>query len=399
VVKLLAFTKPIPTMPTFPASRLANIAPFHVLELMARARALEAEGRDIIHMEVGEPDFPTPEPVIAAVQTSLTSGRVFYTPALGLPELRHAIADFYQTRYGISIPAARIAVTAGASAALLLTLACLVEVGSEWLLSDPGYPCNRHFIRSFEGVPIGIPVGPASNFQPTPADFEAHWNERSAGVLLASPANPTGTMLSGEQLAAIAEFVRQHQGQLIVDEIYHGLTYEGDAQTALQFGDDIFIVQSFSKYFNMTGWRLGWLVVPERFVRDIEKLAQNLYISPSMPAQHAALAAFAPTTISILEARRAEFRRRRDFLAPALADLGFQLTARPQGAFYLYVDCSALTSNSDRFARDLIESAGVATTPGLDFGTHAPNQHMRFAYTTTLERLAEAVDRIRRFLG
>ncbi len=386
-------------MPTFPASRLANIAPFHVMELMARARALEAEGRDIIHMEVGEPDFPTPEPIIAAARASLESGHVFYTPALGLPELRHAIADFYQTRYGISIPATRIAVTAGASGALLLTLACLVEAGSEWLLSDPGYPCNRHFVRSFEGVPIGMPVGPASNFQPTLAHLEAHWNERSAGALLASPANPTGTMLGGEELAAMAEFVRQRQGQLIVDEIYHGLTYEGDAQTALQCGDDIFVVQSFSKYFNMTGWRLGWLVVPERFARDIEKLAQNLYISPSTPAQHAALAAFAPTTISILEARRGEFRRRRDFLAPALADLGFRLTARPEGAFYIYADCSALTSNSDRFARDLIELAGVAATPGLDFGTHAPDRHLRFAYTTRLERLAEAVDRIRRFLG
>ncbi|HRF11035.1 MAG: Aspartate aminotransferase [Candidatus Accumulibacter phosphatis] len=386
-------------MPTFPASRLANIAPFHVMELMARAKALEAEGRDIIHMEVGEPDFPTPEPIIAAARASLESGHVFYTPALGLPELRRAIADFYQTRYGINIPATRIAVTAGASGALLLTLACLVEAGSEWLLSDPGYPCNRHFIRCFEGVPVGMPVGPASNFQPTLAHLEAHWNERSAGALLASPANPTGTMLGGEELAAMAEFVRQRQGQLIVDEIYHGLTYAGDAQTALQFGEDIFVVQSFSKYFNMTGWRLGWLVVPERFARDIEKLAQNLYISPSTPAQHAAIAAFAPTTISILEARRAEFRRRRDFLAPALADLGFRLTARPEGAFYIYADCSALTSNSDRFARDLIESAGVAATPGLDFGTHAPERHLRFAYTTRLERLAEAVDRIRRFLG
>ncbi|MBP9804706.1 MAG: pyridoxal phosphate-dependent aminotransferase [Candidatus Accumulibacter sp.] len=386
-------------MPSFPASRLANIAPFHVMELMARARALEAEGRDIVHMEVGEPDFPTPAPIIAAARASLESGCVFYTPALGLPELRRSIADFYQTRYGINVPAARIAVTAGASGALLLALACLAEPGSEWLLSDPGYPCNRHFVRSFEGIPIGIPVGPQSNFQPTLADLETHWNKRTAGILLASPANPTGTMLSGEQLAAMADFVRHRQGQLIVDEIYHGLTYEGDAPTALQFGDDIFIVQSFSKYFNMTGWRLGWLVVPERFVRDIEKLAQNLFISPSTPAQHAALAAFAPSTIDILEGRRAEFRRRRDFLGPALAELGFRLTAKPAGAFYLYADCSGLTDNSDRFARKLLETVGVAATPGLDFGTHAPEKHLRFAYTTDLERLAEAVDRIRGFLG
>jgi aspartate/methionine/tyrosine aminotransferase len=386
-------------MPTFPASRLADIAPFHVMELMARAKALEAGGRNIIHMEVGEPDFPTPEPIIAAARASIESGRVFYTPALGLPELRSAIADFYQTRYGISVPAARIAVTAGASGALLLALACLTEPGSEWLLADPGYPCNRHFVRSFEGIPIGLPVGPENNFQPTPAALEAHWTERSAGALLASPANPTGTMLGNEQMAAVSEFVRQRQGQLIVDEIYHGLTYDCDAQTALHFGDDIFVVQSFSKYFNMTGWRLGWLVIPERFARDIEKLAQNLFISPSTPAQHAALAAFTPATINILEARRSEFQKRRDFLAPALEALGFRIAARPEGAFYLYANCSELTFDSDRFARDLLDTAGVAVTPGLDFGNNAPEKHLRFAYTTDVVRLAEAVDRIRRFLG
>ncbi|MEF8700111.1 MAG: pyridoxal phosphate-dependent aminotransferase [Candidatus Accumulibacter sp. UW26] len=386
-------------MPTFPASRLADIAPFHVMELMARARALEAEGRDIIHMEVGEPDFPTPAPIVAAARASIESGRIFYTPALGLPELRRAIADYYQTRYGISIPASRIAVTAGASGALLLALACLVEPGSEWLLSDPGYPCNRHFVRSFEGRPVGIPVGPASNFQPTPADFEAYWSKRCAGALLASPANPTGTLLTREALARIVDFVRQRQGQLIVDEIYHGLTYETDAQTALQFGDDLFVVQSFSKYFNMTGWRLGWLVVPERFARDVEKLAQNLFISPSTPAQHAALAAFSPATLDILENRRQVFRRRRDFLAPALEGLGFRLTAKPEGAFYLYVDCSRLTDDSERLARDLLESTGVAVTPGLDFGSNAPERHLRFAYTTEVQRLGEAVERIRAFIG
>ncbi|MBL8423294.1 MAG: pyridoxal phosphate-dependent aminotransferase [Candidatus Accumulibacter phosphatis] len=386
-------------MPTFPASRLADIAPFHVMELMAHARALAATGRDIIHMEVGEPDFPTPEPILAAAQAHVATGRVFYTPALGLPELRSAIAAFYATRYGITIPSSRIVVTAGASGALLLAMACLAEPASEWLLTDPGYPCNRNFVRSFEGVPIGMYVHPENNFQPTLADFEAHWNERTAGALLASPANPTGTLLDDDVLAAIAGFVRQREGQLIVDEIYHGLTYERDASTALQFGDDIFVVQSFSKYFNMTGWRLGWLVIPERFSRDIEKLAQNLFISPSAPAQHAALAAFAPTTISILEARRQEFRRRRDFLGPALTELGFRLPARAEGAFYLYANCSELTDDSERFAHDLLDATGVAATPGLDFGSNAPEKHLRFAYTTGVERLAEAAERIRRYLG
>jgi len=381
------------------AARLAEIAPFHVMELLTRAKTLEAAGRDIIHMEVGEPDFPTPEPIAAAAQRAIAGGRMFYTPALGLPELRDAISRFYRDRYGVAVPAERIAVTAGASGALTLALACLVEPGSEWLLTDPGYPCNRHFVRAFEGRPVCIPVDADSNFQPTPAHLERHWSARTAGALFASPANPTGTMLDAAALAVLADFFRQRDRTLIVDEIYHGLTYDGDAATALAAGDDIFVVQSFSKYFQMTGWRLGWLVVPERFVRDIEKLAQNLFISPSTPAQHAALAAFAPETIAILEERRATFRERRDFLAPALKRLGFRLDASPQGAFYIYADCTELTDDSDRFARALLEQAGVAATPGLDFGTHAPKQRIRFAYTTDQARLEEAVERIRRFIG
>ena len=381
------------------ASRLADIAPFHVMELLTRAKQLEAAGRDIVHMEVGEPDFPTPATIVEAAQRAIAGGRMFYTPALGLPELREAISGFYASRYGVAVPASRIVVTAGASGALTLALACLVEPGSEWLLIDPGYPCNRHFIRAFEGVPVSIPVDAASNFQPTTADLERFWSAKTAGALFASPANPTGTMLSAGEIDALARDVRARDGQLIVDEIYHGLTYEGDAPTALAAGDDIFVIQSFSKYFQMTGWRLGWMVVPERYARDIEKLAQNLFISPSTPAQYGALAAFAPETIGILEQRREEFRRRRDFLAPALADIGFKLTAQPQGAFYIYADCSALTDDSDRFARNLLEAEGVAVTPGLDFGAHSPKRHLRFAYTTDIARLTEAVARIRRFIG
>lgn len=386
-------------MPTFPASRLTHIAPFHVMELVARAKALEARGRDIIHMEVGEPDFPTPEPILAAAKAHIAGGRVFYTPALGLPELRGAIAAFYASRYGVNVTPSRIVVTTGASGALLLAMACLAEPGSEWLLTDPGYPCNRNFVRSFEAMPVSIPVHAESKFQPRLADLERRWSRNTAGALLASPSNPTGMLLDDEVLANIADFTRQHGGQLIVDEIYHGLTYEHDASTALRFGNDIFVVQSFSKYFNMTGWRLGWLVVPERFTRDIEKLAQNLFISPPSPAQYAALAAFAPATISILEARRQEFKRRRDFLGPALENLGFRMTTIPDGAFYLYAACDAFTKDSERFAHDLLESAGVAVTPGRDFGDNAPERHLRFAYTTGIERLAEAVERIRSFVG
>mgnify|MGYP001282641096 CR=1 FL=1 len=379
-----------------PARRLAEIAPFHVVELLTRARQLEAEGRDIIHMEIGEPDFPTPEPIAQAAVDAIKQDKTLYTQALGLPELREAISMFYRERYGVSVPAARIAVTSGASGALNLAFACLAEPGSQWLLTDPGYPCNRHILRVYEGRPQNIPVGPETNFQPTPELLRQHWNARTTGLLVASPANPTGTLLSLPEIAALAEVCRANEGHFLVDEIYHGLTYEIDAPTACAAGDDIWVINSFSKYFQMTGWRLGWMVIPEVYVRDIEKLAQNLVLCPSTPAQHAALAAFAPETIAILEARRDEFRKRRDYLAPALERIGFRNTARPQGAFYLYCDCSALCEDSFALARDLLEEVGVAATPGVDFGLNAPEKHIRFAYTTGIDRLVEAVDRLRR---
>ena len=382
-----------------PAARLADISPFHVVELLTRARQLEAEGRDIIHMEVGEPDFPTPAPIADAAVDAIRNGKMLYTQSLGLPELREAIAAFYQTRYGVTLPANRIAVTNGASGALNLAFACLADPGSEWLLTDPGYPCNRHILRAFEGRPRHIPVGPESNFQPTPAQLRQHWTPQTSGLLLASPANPTGTLLTLPEISALAEVCRQNDGHFIVDEIYHGLTYEIDAPTACAAGDDIWVIQSFSKYFQMTGWRLGWMVVPEAYVRDVEKLAQNLTLCPSTPAQYGALAAFEPDTLSILEARRAEFRRRRDYLAPALEAIGFRVTARPEGAFYLYCDCSALAADSFVLARDLLEKAGVAATPGLDFGSHEPEKHIRFAYTTSVDRLAEAVRRLSAYFG
>ena len=377
-----------------PAQRLAEIEPFHVVELLTRARQLEAEGRDIIHMEVGEPDFPTPAPIANAAVDAIKRGKTLYTQALGLPELREAISDFYGKRYGVAVPASRIAVTNGASGALNLAFACLADPGSEWLLADPGYPCNRHILRVYEGRPQNIPVGPESNFQPTPELLRQHWNARTAGLLVASPANPTGTLLTLAEIEGLAKVCREKQGHFLVDEIYHGLTYEIDAPTACTAGDDIWVINSFSKYFQMTGWRLGWMVIPEAYVRDIEKLAQNLVLCPSAPAQYGALAAFTPETIAILEARRAEFRARRDFLAPALESIGFRITARPEGAFYLYCDCSALSNDSFALARDLLEKAGVAATPGLDFGSNAPEKHIRFAYTTSVDRLAEAVNRL-----
>jgi aspartate/methionine/tyrosine aminotransferase len=381
------------------ARRMADIAPFHVMELLERARQLEAGGRSIVHMEVGEPDFPTPQPVIEAANGFIRDGRVFYTPALGLPLLREAIARFYRDRYRVDVSPERIVVTAGSSGALLLALGVLLDPNDEFLLPDPGYPCNRHFVRTLEGVPRALFVGPESDYQPTPQQVAGAWSARTKGLLLASPSNPTGTLIPAERMAALARCVAERGGALLVDEIYHGLTYGCAAETALALPDEVFVINSFSKYFGMTGWRLGWLVAPSRFVRDIEKLAQNLFISPSAPAQHAALAAFRPETIALLEARRTEFRVRRDFLLPELRRLGFQVAAEPRGAFYIYADCSALASDSYTLALALIEQAGVAVTPGLDFGENAPQRHMRFACTVAREKLEEGVARLARHLG
>lgn len=378
------------------ARRLADIQPFHVMELLRRARELEAQGRDIIHMEVGEPDFPTPPPMVEAATRFLATGDVHYTPALGLPHLRDAIARFYHDRLKADVPPERIVVTPGASGALILALAATTDPGDEWLLPDPGYPSNRHIVRGFEGVARALPVHAATRYQPTPAQLAAAWSPRTRGVVVASPSNPTGTLLGATELVALCDAVRTRAGTLIVDEIYQGLTYGVDASTVLQSVDDVFVVNSFSKYFGMTGWRLGWLVVPAGYEREIEKLAQHFFISASTPAQHAALAAFAPATIEILEARRAEFAVRRDTLLPALRELGFVVAAEPQGAFYIYADVSRVAADSAGLAHRLIEEAGVAATPGLDFGDHESRRHLRIAYTTRAERLLEAAERIHR---
>jgi len=381
------------------AARMQDIAPFHVMELMARAQALEAQGRSVIHMEVGEPDFPTPEPIVAAAREFIADGRVFYTHALGLPLLREAIAAFYAERYGVAVGAERIVVTAGASGALLLALGVLLDAGDEILLTDPGYPCNRHFARLYEARSRAIEVGPATQYQPTAAQVRDHWGPQTRALLVASPANPTGTMLDEAALRQIHAAVAARGGILLVDEIYHGLTYGEEAVTALNLGDDVFVINSFSKYFSMTGWRLGWLVAPRHFLRDIEKLAQNLFIAPSTPAQHAALAAFTPETIAILEDRRREFRARRDILLPGLRRLGFRIAAEPRGAFYIYADVSALSEDSFGLAGALIDEAGVAATPGIDFGDASPARYMRFAYTVAGEKLEEGLIRIERFLA
>ncbi|TXH86646.1 pyridoxal phosphate-dependent aminotransferase [Thauera aminoaromatica] len=380
------------------ARRMADIQPFHVMEILKRAHQLEAAGRDIIHLEVGEPDFPTPPTIVEAARDFLAGGHVHYTPALGLTALREAIARFYHDRFGADISPERIIVTPGASGALMLALAVTTDPGDEWLLPDPGYPSNRHLVRSFEGVARALPVDASTRFQPTPTHVADAWTARTRGLMVASPANPTGTLLSQAEIIALHEAVTARNGILIVDEIYQGLNYGIDASTALSSLDDVFVVNSFSKYFGMTGWRLGWVVAPQAYVRQIEKLAQHFFISPSTPAQHAALAAFTPATLEILEERRHAFASRRNTLLPALRELGFRFATEPQGAFYLYADISELADNSETLARSLIEDAGVATTPGIDFGDNAPDRHLRIAYTTEEARLVEAAERIARVL-
>ncbi|MFZ6658196.1 pyridoxal phosphate-dependent aminotransferase [Undibacterium sp. TJN19] len=380
------------------ASRLDNIAPFHVMELMKMAAELEAEGRHLIHMGIGEPDFTAPPAVIAAATAAMTDGRLQYTSALGLPALRQAISDYYQRAYGLNVPAHRIIVTAGASAALLLACASLVEPGKEVLMPDPCYPCNRHFVAAFEGKAKLIASGPEHRFQLTESIVRQQWDAATCGVLLASPSNPTGTSIESAELRKIVAAVKELGGFTIVDEIYQGLSYDATPFSALSIDDDVVVINSFSKYFNMTGWRLGWLVVPERIVPQLEKLAQNLFICPSSVAQYAALACFEPATIAIYEERKAEFKRRRDYIVPALRELGFGIPVMPDGAFYVYADCSRFTDDADSFARQILNEAGVVIVPGLDFGPATATSYIRLSYANSLENLQEAVARLKKFL-
>jgi len=385
------------------AARVDAIQPFYVMELAKEAAKLERAGRDIIHMGIGEPDFTAPEPVVEAAAAALRRGVTQYTSALGLPALREAIAAHYESAYGLTIDPARIVVTAGASAALLLACTALVDRDDEVLMPDPSYPCNRHFVSAAEGKPVLVPSGPGVRFQLSAADVERLWTPRTRGVLLASPSNPTGTSIEPGELHRIVQTVRARGGFTIVDEIYQGLSYDAAPVSALAFGDDVVTVNSFSKYFNMTGWRLGWLVVPPSLVGAFEKLAQNLFICASALAQHAALACFEKDTLAIYESRRLEFRRRRDFVVPELQKLGFTVPVVPDGAFYVYADCTdvphAAAGDSDALTRAMLHDAGLVMVPGMDFGLAAPRQYIRLSYATAYERLEEAMGRLHKLFG
>lgn len=379
--------------------RLARINPFRVMTVMQRAQELEASGRRIVHMEVGEPDFTTAAPIIAAGKQALDDGRTQYTPAPGIPPLREALATFYRQRYGLAISRERILITPGASGGLTLLANLLVSPGDGVLLSDPAYPCVRNFIHLLNAEPQLVPVGLEHNFQPTLELLAGHVRANTSGLWLASPSNPTGTILERERLAALCAWGRERGLHVLVDEIYHGLQYVDDLPSALELDSSVFVVNSFSKYFGMTGWRLGWIVVPEEYIEYANILAQNLYISASSIAQYAALAAFTDEAMALFEQRRAAFRERRDFLAGALRDMGFVLPDSIQGAFYIYADISRFADDCETFCSDLLEQHGVAITPGTDFGDSNSKRFVRFAFTTNMENLQLGVQRLQAALA
>jgi aspartate/methionine/tyrosine aminotransferase len=364
------------------------------MDVLSRAQALEAAGRRVVHMEIGEPDFTAPEPVVEAGVRALREGRTAYTATLGLESLREAIASHYEKKFSVKVDPGRIAITSGASGGLLTLTALYVDAGDEILVPDPGYPGYRHFVRAFEGVAKTLPVSAADDFQPTLEMVRAAWGPRTKGLLLGSPSNPTGTLIAKAELRRIAEFIADRNGVLLVDEIYQGLVYGLEPWTGYGLPGEVVLINSFSKYFCMTGWRLGWVVLPAAALRGFEKLAQHLFISAPAAAQHAAISAFSAESLSVLEERRREFAKRRDFLVPQLKKAGLAIPAEPRGAFYVYADCGG---DARVFTKNLLEKEAVAATPGVDFGANGTGRFVRFAYTRSMDDLEEAAERIARF--
>jgi aspartate/methionine/tyrosine aminotransferase len=391
------------------AARAERIEPFYVMEVAKAAAALAREvagtPRPVIFLNIGEPDFTAPPLVQAAAAQCIAAGQTQYTPALGTDALRQAISEWYAHRFGVQVPARRIVVTAGASAALQLACLALIEKGDEILMPDPSYPCNRHFVSATEGTATLVPTTAAERFQLSSAKVQAAWNTHTRGVLLASPSNPTGTSIDPAELRRIHDFVASRGGITLIDEIYLGLSHD-DAygQTALAISDDIVSINSFSKYFHMTGWRLGWLVVPEALVDVIERLAQNLFICASTVSQQAALACFEADSLALYEQRRAEFKARRDFFIPALNALGLTVPVMPDGAFYAWADCSAACArlglkDSWDFAHAALHQAHVAITPGRDFGSFETARFVRFSTANSMAELRTAIERLNAWLN
>ncbi len=380
------------------ARRMNGFSPFYVMELLQRAKQLESQGRDIIHMEIGEPDFPTPPQITQAAIQYIQAGDVKYTAAAGLPQLRDKISQFYLHKHQVSIDPKRIFITPGASGAFLLALGVSLNPGEELLMADPCYPCNHNFVRLMQGKTKFINVDGKTDYQLSAKLIKDNWTEVSKGVLIASPSNPTGTLISEQALASSIKQVEILGGDFYSDEIYHGLVYGKQARSALEFSDDVFVINSFSKYFGMTGWRIGWLVVPDDFVDAAERLAQTIFISTATHSQYAALAAFSEDNMLELESRKHQFEKRRDFLYDNLIRLGFDIAVKPEGAFYIYANCSKFTKDSFQFAKELLEQQGVAVTPGKDFGKNQPNCHIRFAYTASIAKITTGIQRLEKFI-
>ena len=389
--------------------RAQRIEPFYVMEMAKHAqevaRQSSASGSPMIYLNIGEPDFSAPPLVQEAAERAIRAGRTQYTQAPGLPQLRERISAWYASRFGVNVPAQRIIITAGASAALQLACLALINPGDEVLMPDPSYPCNRHFVSAAEGKPVLIPSSAAERFQLSADKVQAAWGEHTRGVMLASPSNPTGTSIAPDKLRRIHEVVRAKGGLTIVDEIYLGLSHdEAFGKSALELGDDIISINSFSKYFDMTGWRLGWMVVPESLVAPIEMLAQHLFICASTVSQYAALACFEPDSIAEYERRRAEFKARRDYFIPALESIGLPVPVKPDGAFYAWADCRAAAEKlgvkgSWDFAYAVMNQAHLAITPGRDFGQAETANYVRFSTANSMEQLQEAIARLKKLLG
>ena len=391
------------------SSRAERIDPFYVMEVAKAAQAMAREvagtSEPMIFLNIGEPDFTAPPLVQEAAAKAVRDGATQYTNALGLDALRERISGWYQSRFGVDVPARRIVVTAGASAALHLACLALIERGDEILMPDPSYPCNRHFVSAAEGRAVLVPTTAAERYQLSSDKVQAAWTDKTRGVLLASPSNPTGTSIAPAELRRIHEVVQSRGGVTMIDEIYLGLSYEEEfGHTALAIDEHIISINSFSKYFNMTGWRLGWMVVPDAMVPVVERLAQNLFICASTVSQQAALACFEVESIAEYERRRAEFKARRDYFIPALQSLGLSVPVMPDGAFYAWADCTDAAQRlgvqgSWDFALEVMRRAHVAITPGRDFGSFEPERFVRFSTANSMEQLQESVARLRKLLG
>jgi aspartate/methionine/tyrosine aminotransferase len=392
------------------SDRAQRIEPFYVMEVAKAARLLGDKllntERPMLYLNVGEPDFTAPPLVQEAAIRAVQAGNTQYTQASGMPELRERISHWYKQRFNVDVPATRIVLTAGASAALQLACLALINSGDEILMPDPSYPCNRQFVSAADGVPVMIPTTAAERFQLSAAKVEAAWQTgKTRGVLLASPSNPTGTSIHPDEMCRIHSYVQKQGGITLIDEIYLGLSHDNTyGQTALGLDDQVISINSFSKYFNMTGWRLGWLVVPDTLAPVIERIAQNLFICPSTVTQHAALACFEEASIAEYEKRRAEFKARRDYFIPALQELGFDVPVMPDGAFYAWADCSKICSklgikDSWDLAYEIMHKAHLAVTPGRDFGTYETAKFIRFSTANSLPQLKQAIERLRVMLA